>query len=303
MEQKNHGVKIEIKDTDYVAGFMTGVGYEVRIKDGNWTSHLANKERQKSTFDSQSCVSFSGNHAIDTQMNYLLTSGLFSNEAVKYFKEAGYIVDGRFNSSDRFLAILSGTTKEGNTGQKVLDTARHYGLLPEKDLPFGGTSFETYHNPKVITQEMKDKAKKILDYIKIEYEWVIQRDKISSLKFIIERHLKHAPLQFYIPLCGSYLDGENPAQMCGLTVPQHAIMAYNMHAFTEVLDQYDPFTRTLAKDYPVLYATKIVVSSLTKPYQFEVPEIPKLTEVNDDFISKLLAWAKALSEQVKNLLK
>jgi hypothetical protein len=261
---ENYGVFVDIKSTDKVAGWAGELPYEVRLPSGDWTPWLAGKERQ-SPPETMACVSFSCNHCVDTQMNWLIETGQFSKEAILYFKDAGYTANGSFNSSDRWLAIRSGTTTTGNSQQKVLDTMRHKGLLPEIDLPFGGNTFYEYHNPKVITPAMDAKALKILDYIKIDYQWIFQKDDGSNIPAKLQKYLKMGCVQDCISICSSFMDGSDPAKTCGLRIPQHCIAQQKIDTAHRTLDQYHPYLKNLALDYPLLYGLLIVVTSKSKP--------------------------------------
>lgn len=292
-DDTNYGVLVEIQPTDWVAGISSGITYkDLGI---NWSDYLAGKERQYPP-ETSACVSFSCNHSFDTQITAFIKKGYFAKEAVDYFQSAGYLDElGRFNSSDKFAAIGSGTTKAGNYQQTVLDFVRKNGLLPEKDLPFGTPStWEEYMNPAQVTQAMRDKAKKILTYIDIAYEWVIQKGDGSSPVNSLTYHLKHAPIQITAPVCYGWNQGADPIPTCSLDIPQHATLVYSVsNEGIEILDQYPPFLRTLAKNYPVLWGLKIVVT---------IKElIPKITTDNAT-ITFNKSWTAATWASFKAIL-
>jgi len=206
----------EPEPTDYILGSTSPLTPEVRVPGGNWQAYRPDPERQakKYTFDTMSCVSFSALNCIEYQIEWMLVHSKLPVETIEYLRNNGYLTeDFRLNLSDRFTAIMSGTTKEGNYYQKVWDSIRHHGLLPEVDLPFTGETFEEYHNAGDITDEMKKKAYTFLSYFDISYELVPE-----GLRGVA---LTQAPLQAAIPITA-----------------KHAVTMESLH---RQFDQYDPF--------------------------------------------------------------
>jgi len=143
----------------------------------------------------------------------------------------GFMIDGKLNASDRFTAIMSGTMRTGNYFQNVWDSIRHDGLLPEKDFPFGGNSWDEYHNRNLITQEMKDKAIKILDIFDFAYEWTTVGDGLAE-------DLKRCPLHVAIP-----------------KVATHAVELIKMDY---IFDTYPPFL--YQRNTEIGYALRVYVT-------------------------------------------
>lgn len=165
---KQTGLLIVEQETDYLAGALN---LEKLMPDRNWKSYTPMVEKQHDyNFDTMSCTSFSVLSWIEYWIKYLIEKGIATKEHVEELKKLGFMDKGEFNASDRWLAIMSGTTKYGNYHQKVIDTVRHVGLIPEKDLPFSGKNWDEYHNPKVITEEMKKKALRFKELFEIFYE-------------------------------------------------------------------------------------------------------------------------------------
>src|SRR5690242_6166491 len=110
---KNTGVIIEQKPQDFVAGTLP---YEVLNPSGDWTPYVPSAESQLlHHMDSMACVTFSCLNVIETQYKF------FTGKDI--------------NFSDRFIAKLSGTTPQGNSVQRVLDTINQYGLVLEEEWP------------------------------------------------------------------------------------------------------------------------------------------------------------------------
>jgi hypothetical protein len=212
----NHGVLEGKRETDYVAGALP---YEERNSSGDWTQYNPPGERQyNAKADSMSCVTFSALNSIEMQEKLLTGT--------------------QPNYSDRWIAKMSGTTKEGNYLYKVADTIRQYGLVLEEDYPTPATyTFEEYHAdiPEPLLTELKAKGQEWLKTHSIAYEW-IDAYIVSEL----QKHLKHAPLQ--------------------VVIPGHAIVEIdNMDSLMKYYDTYEPFIKQRAQN-SITSALKIVLT-------------------------------------------
>ena len=241
---KQTGFIYESKRTDYVFGFNSPLKGTIINESGDWKEYKPSDEKQyaDAKFDTMSCVAFSFLNVIETQINYFIKHEKLTQFQLKIISDAGFLVSGKFNCSDRFNAILSGTTTRGNTFQKVGDSVRHDGLIPEQDFPFGGNNWSEYHNPYLITDGMKKKAKKIFEIFEFNYEW-IAINKISGA-------LKECPLGIAIP-------SPNPS---------HAV---ELIESTHIFDTYPPYLYTIKTG--IGYAMKVIV----KVKKDETPE-PKI---------------------------
>ena len=268
-EIKNDGWLPEpngIRETDYVAGKASGIEFEDRVSDTNHTPYLPDEERQHiNGVETMSCVTFSALNDCEIGGNYLLAHNRFSDEARTFFLNHGYIVNGKFNFSDKFIAILSGTTKDGNYLTKVLDTIRTVGLIPESMLPAGNPkTFEEYHNPAQITQAMLDLGKESLKYLLVQYEWVYipemaKGETIDQLHSRIYTQMRQAPFQ--------------------LAKNGHATALY-MAVYKNKWGQfetYNPFRRELPWTTPLPYIMKIVVSPRSEYTEQEIADAKRLT--------------------------
>lgn len=196
---KNHGVILGRKRSDFVAGALP---YEVRNPSGDWTPYLVRAEKQwYPRFDTMACVSFSANTLCEMQIK----------------QQTGVEV----NFSDRFLAKMSGTTKQGNWLYLVGDTLRKIGGVLEEEWPVppGDFGWDDYYTP--IPQFVIDRAQKqFRDLYDIGTEWITRSAEE------IAKHLKHAPLQ--------------------VVIPGHAVAGYIISAQGDEVtyfDTYDPFIK------------------------------------------------------------
>lgn len=230
MEQiKQTGFLYELRPTDYITGASPLDIPEV-MPNADWTLFVPVGEKQYkyATFDTFSCTTFSCLNEIETWVNWHKANSHFTPNQIATMNSLGFFADGKFNASDRFTAITSGTMANGNYFQNVGDAVRHVGLLPEALLPFGGNNQVEYLDKALITPEMTAKALKILDILDISYEWT----NVAG----IPNSLKQCPIWGAIPETAS-----------------HAIEVINS---TQYFDSYEPYIKTL----PVVqYAMKVIV--------------------------------------------
>lgn len=246
MEQTGFLYKFDPRD--YVLGVNSPLTGEDINASGDWISYKPSDEKQSSfSFDTMSCTTFSGTSDLETFLNFCLENKMLSEAQVKFCIDNGYIENGKFNFSDRFSAIVNGTMPNGNYFPNVWDSFRKDGLIPEKDLPFGGKSQAEYLDKKLITQAMRDKAQKFLEVMfekdasgyKLNYEWVPVTTGIE-----LSNALKQAPVQVAVT-------AENP---------RHAILLLRID--TE-FESYKPFTR--ARNRTIAYALKPVIKLKKDP--------------------------------------
>lgn len=215
--------------TEYVMGAFTKIKPAIRVPSGKWGPYLPTYEKQYNySFDTLSCTTFSALNSVEMQLNWLMKNGYFSQLNIEQLTSMGYLDENKlFNFSDRFTAIQSGTTRLGNYFTVVWESIRTVGLLPEKDFPFGDCkTWEEYHDSSKITQSMITKAKKFLDIIQIQYEWVFYKSDESGLteneENTVDEAMTQAPMQI------------------GIAIPAtHAILQYSVDR--DVLDTYPPF--------------------------------------------------------------
>src|SRR3990167_6368144 len=214
---KNLGVKLGDRPTDYRAGAKTGaLPFIERNMIGDWESVLPPEERQSNDGgDSMSCVSFAHLNGIETQ-EFQLT-----RRSIEY--------------SDRWIAKMSETTREGNYLWKVAETIRKYGLVKEESYPkpLVPWTWDQYHAeiPEIKKVELYKEGQEWLK------KWDVKYESIDFSKESLMYHLKMSPLT--------------------VVVPGHAIINFRttkdvVHYF----DTYIPFKKTTEN---VIQAMKVVL--------------------------------------------
>jgi|GEM_PF-2831199 len=236
--------------TDYIAGSSPVTGkLEERLVNGIWTPYRPTVEAQykQFSFDSMSCTSFSANNCIEYQINWMLQNNKIPASLKLWLTNNGFFKDGHFNLSDRYLAVVSGTTRQGNYFQSVWDSIRNNGAIPESMLPFGGNSWEEYHDATKITQEMKDLGKEWVKRFEVVYEWITfdnNPDFTLDQVQVCKESLKYAPLHIAVPVPGT-----------------HAITLEGIQEPTlTVFDQYPPYTNINQLNYQIHYAMRGYIS-------------------------------------------
>lgn len=210
-EYIEHGVILGNRPEDWVAGAIGSLSYEERNPSGDWRPYLVTKEYQKAKEDSMSCVSFSACSAIEIQEKFLTG------------KESNY--------SDRWIAKMSGTTREGNFLYKVGDAVRNLGMVKEESYPAPPNyTWEQYHAdiPAAKLAELKKEGEQW------KQKWDVKTEFINTsigmwitVKEDLMKHLKHAPLQ--------------------IVKPGHAIVnIFCEEDLVRYFDTYKPFEKTLA---------------------------------------------------------
>lgn len=244
-EYKNTGALPEkVLPEQFVAGEQSGIDFEVRIPDGNWEVYLPKDEWQyKDGVETMSCVSFSALNCIEAQLNYLLSKNKIDDKTKQFLYGNGYIEDGLVNLSDRFTAIKSGTTQQGNYLTKVADSIRHDGCIPEAHLPFIGSTWAEYHDDSVITEEMEALGKQFAEHFNIRYEWIVTSFNMwnDDMRDQVFSQLRHAPLQLA-------KDGHATAYYLGVHKQKWG-----------QYDSYNPFKKTRGWEYDPYYIMKILI--------------------------------------------
>lgn len=128
---------------------------------------------QRGREDWMNCATNAPCNLYETHFNYALDQNLISPAGVKWLKQKGYINDGRFEVSNAFNSILSGTTRQGNSLKAPFESIRKDGLIPLSLLPDDKSmNWSQYHNTNRITQEMRDLGKEFLERFMLNYEKV-----------------------------------------------------------------------------------------------------------------------------------
>lgn len=207
--------------------------------------------------DSNGCASRAPLNLLETKLNWYYDNGM--HPAIKkWCDEKGYREDGKFALNDAFIEILSGTTPQGNSLKAPVDAIRKYGVIPAKLIPLNNDMpWETYMNPKRVTQAHLDLGKEFLRRLTIQYEQVPLGEFFNALEVDLLDVAGHA---WPSPVNGVYPRTEAPFT----------------HAFVDItpdidaFDTYEPFVKRLAKDYRFFEWEYSMSITAQNPYPNEV---------------------------------
>ncbi len=216
-EFKNYGIILgESSPTTFAGGTIP---HEVRNPLGTWESFVPEGEWQVSdNGDSMSCVTFSALNSIETQEKFL--------------------TGNQVNYSDRWIAKMSGTTRNGNYLDKVAETIRTYGLVLESSYPTPKEfTWDEYHQeiPESLLSQLKAEGQEWLT------KWDVKYEKAGIDKKSLQFQLKQSPVQ--------------------VVIPGHAVENILSDSKTDIIfDSYNPFIKDIPPYYSkIISAMKIVL--------------------------------------------
>ena len=265
---QNTGLIIEQKPEDFVLG-SSSIPFEQRNVTKDWRKFRSRPERQNFTrVDPMNCVSHTSTNLWEAQANWMLENNLWPQESLDFFNKHGYIVNGKFEISERFQAKVSNTTTGGNSYQRVLDTmntspesSRGFGVVPEALWPstLSTENFNWAEYYKAIPQELLNLAKESKEHFKFPYE-AIHSGTQDNIKEIVKKALEHAPLGFAIATCQPY---DASVQVCS-NAANHAVTNDCFTTSYLIWDSYDPYEKYLEPGYLIHYVVKAVLYPLKK---------------------------------------
>lgn len=174
-QEKQYGyLEPIILPNEWTLGGIGEFGGEVLQPDGQWIDYLPVTEEQKKGIETSNCTGFATTSAVEI-----------------LFERMGIEV----NYSDRALGIAAGTYPPGNTPHKVAQAVRHWGLVPEKMLPFEDiASVAGYYSPDPLPDKILKEGKRFLSKYKFSHDWVITNLTLGDKKKKMMQALEYSPL-------------------------------------------------------------------------------------------------------------
>lgn len=249
----------EQSEKDWQFGALSQPGL-VSIPSAERENYLPKGETQfNQVTDFQDCASRSPVNHLEALFTYHYLHGM-KPENKQWMEQRGYYKDGKVTFSDRYIANLSGTTKQGNSLKAPVDTIRTKGLIPKSLLPKTETmTWEEYYAP--VTQPLKDLGQEFLKRFTINYEQVNLNHFADVLK---DDCIGTAGYAWPIPVNGVYPKASGAFN--------HAFLIYRLPQW-QVYDNYaeynpesgvmegNDFTKTLAENYLFFdYGYRVYVS-------------------------------------------
>lgn len=294
MENKNTGFneekeKQEQDGTEWVFGSSSNIITTSKDFIDNIKIYLPKGERQNIGEDKMDCTSRGLINISEANFNYRVEKEVFSREGIQWLYDNGYINDdGKVMFSDAFIAILSGTTRQGNSIKAPLHTIHKHGLIPKSMLP-QIPGFDDYYNPERITQEMKNLGKEFKKRFPINYEKVFAEDYTNMIKGTLLNTAGHA---WSIPVDGIYPPTEARFNHVFVIIPP-----IQYEAFDNYIDSVDgDFIKHLSKNYKLLkYSYRIVIgeNNILDEYEYEDDLITKFWRFFSSFFNTFGARSPA----------
>ena len=140
-------------------------------------TYLPKGERQNIGEEKMDCVSRAVCNWYESELTYAYKNGLLTKDNEKWLDDNGYInSEGQIELSDVWVALGSGTTREGNSLKAPVDFARKNGMIPKHLLP-QLNGFDENYDPARLTEKMK--------YLAIEFfkRFTMNYEQVSELQF------------------------------------------------------------------------------------------------------------------------
>lgn len=256
--EKNFGLIIEEpKDTDYILGDKK-IPTTILQKDGQWGDFLPAFEAQKKKIETMACVSFSALNCLETLHNRLF------NEKI--------------NKSDRFLARMSHTGRNGNSMRNVAESVRKDGIVKESLWSYENiTSWSQYY--KTIPNSIIRKGKDWLKEYSVRYDWIYDSGlSIAQKQNRLMEALQYSPIQVSVYAYGRQKGGifieENRRH-------NHAIIIYGYKKgyYWKLFDSYKNEFKKFAWNYNFHYSLRFNLTKLNKKTMLELYKDFKTTTV------------------------
>ena len=265
---------------------MSPIQYVVNVPTSNWSAYFGSYQNQKwGWWDSDSCWALSGINCFEDYLTMLRANGRFSDEAIKFFTDNGYIdSDGDFSLSERFIEIMSTVKDDGNNQMEAGILAQKFGLIPRSMLGYtqaqayaqvSRASFDAdYFNQDAVSTDMLTLGQKFLEYVNISRQWIGTNFETPSNQVLIAA-LAQAPLQIGVPVPADISAwNDTVVKWDGSTVVAHAVELYAVNAdgTYAIYDQYEPHLKTLSADYPLYLVSQYILDPIAPAVSNPVPQ-------------------------------
>lgn len=248
----------ELTETDYVFGAGSPLIKKVLAEDGQWTDYLpADEKQQGRTIETMACVSFSLLNCLEILA-----------------KKKGF---GDWNKSDRYTAVNSGTSRNGNSQSKVIDSVRKIdGSVDESLCPSFVDNFNWGQFYTPIAKDIKDKGITFLNDYEVGYEAVWANT--TSIK----EALRYSPVW-----AAGYAWVESGGLYRSYGGANHAfvIVGYVSGSHWIVYDSYKIFIKKLALNYKFYFPKVITLNKRGDNYN--ISAIRSLIDKGLKFIQRV----------------
>ena len=245
-----HGFRAEeITPDQWVLGSALQIEGPILCPDGQWDEYLPVEEIQhRSGFDTMNCTNYGSLNAWE----------------ILAYKVCGI----KFNWSERYTGVGTGTTKVGNYPHKVNEIIRkEIGLIDEALLPFDDTitSWNKYYSPKPMDPALLARGKRFLNKYELGHDWVFVNGTPEQKAEKMVEALK------YSPVCAS-VDAWRKRRSTGLYFKDKGgqdnhwgtIYGYVEGEYWKFFDHYDETHKRLEWKYDFAYAKRYCIKLVEK---------------------------------------
>lgn len=286
MVTKNYGLNLELEKqhidgTEWTFGAVSQPGL-AHLSESERTDYLPSGELQRGKEDFSDCVTRGFLNSLEAQFNWLYRNDKLKPENKKWLEDKGYVQNDEVTFSDRFIAVLSGTTRNGNSMKAPVDAIRKNGLIPKSLLPKSSDmTWDMYHDPSKITDELKQLGQDFLTRFSINYEQVPKVLISNALKDDI---IVVAGYAWTAPIDGVYPPAPDmPFNHCWINFQN------KYFAFDNYLDTDGDWIKHLSEFYVFYdYGYRVYVSAQNVPALADLQE-PQKTALWS-WLTKMIAW-------------
>ena len=240
--------------------------------------YLPEGELQNMGEEKSDCVTRAYLNILETKLTYVYETQKLMPQTRKWLEDHEYVQNGRVVLSDAFNAILSGTTRQGNSLKAPVDSMHHDGVIPKKLLPQLQT-WDEHNDPARITQKLRDLGQEFLRRLPINYDQVNLTDLDVALKYDMS-----ALGGFAWP---DEVNGEYQRVDYSFN---HAFMGYGLPK-VYIFDNYvdDDFVKKLAPNYKLFdYGYRVYISA-ERIVDIALPDVTQNTgPIVENWWTKLL---------------
>ena len=192
--------KLEQSEKDWKFGALSQPSI-INVPMAERINYLPIGEVQRGKEDFTDCATEAPCHLLEVDFNYGYKNKLFKPENMKWLED-NFVQNGQIHFSKRFIAIKSGTTRQGNSMKAPLEAIRKNGMMPEHLLPpSSNMTFDEYMDASKITKEMENLGQEFLKRFTINYEQV---DDIHFAEALEGDMLCTAAYAWPMPVNGEY---------------------------------------------------------------------------------------------------
>mgnify|MGYP001616949795 CR=1 FL=1 len=240
---KNYGIDIqrelnERSPEDYSFGSLDISDIAAIPEYGRNMYYPFGEIQKNAQFDTMDCASRAPVNILEMKFNFALNHGLLRQNEIAFLKDNGYIISGKVQLSDRFIAVLSGTTIQGNSLKSPLQAIHEHGLIPKSKMPFEPwMTWDDYYNKEEV-EKYKGLGQESLSLFSINYTQVPRSAFNGAIK---DDPIIVAGYAWPEPVNGLYSRTELPFN--------HAFTLASGH-----FNAYDNYTDSVDNDYEKLLA-------------------------------------------------